>query len=240
VPGIGFISCSNDGTPHTSTSFENLFNKYIFMFLAMIKLWSYDGEQQAVLVGHTNFIFSVAVASNGEFLSASEDGTVKVWSNLECIQTLRHPEGIWSVAALENGDIVTGCQDSIVRVWSRDPMRQASDEMVAEYEKRVSSVVGDLDVSKLPTVESLASNPGKTHGETKMVRSKTGTPQLYTWSHSENKWEFSGDITNAIETRKAMGGGGGAKQKIGNKGTKISPAVSKTLTFQIIVICCNF
>jgi len=110
--------------------------------LGLSKFGSYDGEEQAFLAGHAYIVFSVAYSpATGELLSCSEDHTVRVWNNLECTQVLLHPTGIWSVAALDNGDIVSGCQDGVVRVWTRDPTRQASPQVIAEYEARTKAAI---------------------------------------------------------------------------------------------------
>ncbi len=58
VPGIGFVSCSNDET---------------------VKLWTIDGSNLAELRGHQGFVFSVKTLDSGEIVSTSDDKTVKVW-----------------------------------------------------------------------------------------------------------------------------------------------------------------
>jgi phospholipase A-2-activating protein len=119
APGLGFLSCSND---------------------SLVKLWTYDGEVQAALVGHTNFVFAVAVSRDGtEFASCGEDGTVRIWRGLDCIQVLQHPCGLWSVDFLENGDVVTAGQDSLVRVWTRDATRALPDTIRSEFGARAAA-----------------------------------------------------------------------------------------------------
>ncbi len=103
LPDIGFVSCSNDET---------------------LVVWSFGGDVLQVLYGHTAFVYAVDVlhtaAGESLILSGSEDRTLKIWKNGECMQTITHPSSVWSVAASpDNEDIVTGCADSIGRVWSR-------------------------------------------------------------------------------------------------------------------------
>lgn len=97
----------------------------------VIRLWRFDGQQVAALEGHTAYIYSLAILPNGDIVSSSEDRTVKIWRNSECIQTITHPAiSIWTVAACpETGDIVSGASDNIIRIFSRDVDRQADVEV---------------------------------------------------------------------------------------------------------------
>lgn len=97
----------------------------------VIRLWTLDGEPIGELEGHTAYIYSLAILPNGDLVSSSEDRTVKIWRDGQCIQTITHPAiSIWTVAACpETGDIVSGASDHNVRVFSRDPERQASVEV---------------------------------------------------------------------------------------------------------------
>jgi WD40 repeat protein len=60
LPNGEFASTSNDGT---------------------IRVWSFDGELRAVLVGHKSFVYSVCVLPNGDLASAGEDHCVRIWSS---------------------------------------------------------------------------------------------------------------------------------------------------------------
>ena len=97
----------------------------------VIRLWSLDGREVGGLEGHTAYIYSLATLPNGDIVSSSEDRTVKVWRDGQCIQTITHPAiSIWTVAACEEtGEIVSGASDKIIRIFSRDPDRQADPEV---------------------------------------------------------------------------------------------------------------
>lgn len=97
----------------------------------VIRLWSLDGREVGGLEGHTAYIYSLAILPNGDLVSSSEDRTVKIWRDGQCIQTITHPAiSIWTVAACEEtGDIVSGASDNIIRIFSRDPDRQADPEV---------------------------------------------------------------------------------------------------------------
>lgn len=98
----------------------------------IIRLWTIDGVEVTQLHGHEAFIYSIGVTpDNGDIVSSSEDRTVRIWRNNECIQTITHPAiSVWAVAVCpETGDIATGTSDKIVRIFSRDPERQADAEV---------------------------------------------------------------------------------------------------------------
>lgn len=97
---FGFASCSNDNR---------------------IKIWSDDGDLISELNDHSSSVFSMAVCPNGNWISGSEDGTVKIWCQENCIQTLVQPSCVWSVGCLANGDIVSACENGSLYVWSKDP-----------------------------------------------------------------------------------------------------------------------
>jgi phospholipase A-2-activating protein len=97
----------------------------------IIRLWSLDGAPMGELHGHDAYIYSIAISPNGDIVSASEDRTVRVFRDGQCIQTITHPAiSIWSVATCaETGDIVSGASDKTIRVFSRDPERHADAEV---------------------------------------------------------------------------------------------------------------
>lgn len=99
----------------------------------VIRLWTLDGFEVAQLEGHTAYIYDLAILPNGDIVSSSEDRTVRVWRDGQCIQTITHPAiSIWTVEACENGDIASGASDNIIRIFSRDPERQADAEVCSD------------------------------------------------------------------------------------------------------------
>jgi phospholipase A-2-activating protein len=97
----------------------------------VIRLWTLEGLQVAELDGHTAYIYDLAILPNGDIVSSSEDRTVRIWRNGQCIQTITHPAiSIWAVAVCpETGDIASGASDKTIRVFSRDSDRQADVEV---------------------------------------------------------------------------------------------------------------
>lgn len=187
VPDIGFISASNDGT---------------------VKLWSSDGDELACYACHDQYIYSVAVLSSSEFVTCSEDKSLRVFKDGQPAQTIQHPGVVWSVAVLPNGDIVTGCQDGVVRVWTRSAARAASGEDIAMYEQQLaaqtisSQEAGNVDPSTLPGAEALEI-PGDSDGQVKLVRSENGGAEAHSWSAAEMRWVMVGTVVDG------PGGAGG-------------------------------
>jgi phospholipase A-2-activating protein len=192
VPGIGFISASNDGT---------------------VKLWSSDGDELASYVCHEHYIYSVAVLSSSEFVTCSEDKSLKVFKDGQPVQTIQHPGVVWSVAVLPDGDIVTGCQDGVVRVWTRSAERAASGEEIALYEDQLaaqtisSQEAGNVDPSKLPGAEALEA-PGDSDGQVKLVRSANGGAEAHSWSAAEMRWVMVGTVVDGPSGAGAGASGG--------------------------------
>jgi phospholipase A-2-activating protein len=59
VPGIGFVSCSND---------------------ELVKLWTLEGTPIRTFNGHGGFVFTVTCLAGGtEIASAGDDCQVKIW-----------------------------------------------------------------------------------------------------------------------------------------------------------------
>ena len=97
----------------------------------VIRLWTLDGTPMGELEGHSAYIYNLAILPNGDIVSSSEDRTVRIWRNGQCLQTITHPAiSIWAVAACpETGDIASGASDNTIRIFSRDGDRQADPEV---------------------------------------------------------------------------------------------------------------
>ncbi|OMH83949.1 Phospholipase A-2-activating protein [Zancudomyces culisetae] len=162
-----FLSVSNDG--------------------AVIKWRIVDGYIEDKMVGHESFIYSMAVTSTGEIVTAGEDRTVRVWKNGENIETLIMPvTTIWSVAVMSNDDIVCGASDAMGYVFSRSKERQADVEVEEQLKKKnaefavAKKTMEKLDMSKIPGVERLE-YPGTKDQQVIMVK-KEGKVEAYQWT----------------------------------------------------------
>ena len=75
-----------------------------------------------ICLGHTDCVRGLAILSNTEFLSCSNDATIRRWSiaSEECLHIYySHSNYIYSLAVLPNGeDFVSVGEDRTLRVWS--------------------------------------------------------------------------------------------------------------------------
>jgi WD40 repeat protein len=81
-----------------------------------------DDPWVATLTGHDDWIGSLVVLPDGErIVSASEDGTMRVWSRSQrrCLKVIRPGSGpINTIAATPDGKrLIAGSDDRVVRVW---------------------------------------------------------------------------------------------------------------------------
>ncbi|KAL4981115.1 PUL domain-containing protein [Aspergillus desertorum] len=182
--GAHFASASNDG---------------------VIRLFTLQGDLVAELHGHESFVYSLAVLPSGELVSSGEDRTVRVWRGTQCVQTITHPAiSVWSVAVCaENGDIVTGASDRITRVFTRAPERQASAEVLQQFETAVKESaipeqqVGKINKEKLPGPEFLQQKSGTKDGQVQMIREANGSITAHTWSVALGRWESVGTVVDS-------------------------------------------
>ncbi|KAJ3164834.1 hypothetical protein HDU88_005046 [Geranomyces variabilis] len=83
-----------------------------------IKLW--DGEKAIkTFTGHTDAVRGLAMAPDGNFVSCSNDGTLRIWSlDGECINELNgHTSFVYSVSVSSSGEIASCGEDRSVRIW---------------------------------------------------------------------------------------------------------------------------
>ncbi len=158
----------------------------------------------AQLHGHENFIYSLATLPDEHLLSSSEDRTVRIWKDLECIQTITHPAiSVWCIAVCsENGDFVSGASDRIVRVFSRSKERQATSEAIKEFEDSVKSSsipqqsMEDINKEKLPGPEFLMQKSGTKEGQVQMIHEANGNVTAYQWSGAAKQWIQVGTVVD--------------------------------------------
>jgi phospholipase A-2-activating protein len=147
----------------------------------VIRLWTLDGRQVGVLEGHNAYIYSLAILPNGDIVSSSEDRTVRIWRNRQCIQTITHPAiSIWTVAACpETGDIVSGASDNVVRLFSRDPERQADPETLKEFDERnrMYAIPAETATQGQPFEKENLPGPGKCIISAACKESRTDDPE---------------------------------------------------------------
>ncbi|KAF2264148.1 polyubiquitin binding protein-like protein [Lojkania enalia] len=171
---------------------------------AVIRLWTLDGRQVSELHGHENFIYSLAALPDGRLVSSSEDRSVRIWDNRQCVQTITHPAiSVWSVAVCpQNGDIVTGASDRIVRIFTHAPERYADPAAIQQFNDDVkdSSIpqqaVGDINKEKLPGPDFLTLKSGTKEGQVQMINELNGNISAYQWSTTANQWVHIGTVVD--------------------------------------------
>ena len=89
-----------------------------------IRIWNATtGAPMGALIGHTNFVTSVAFTATGDTLvSGSSDNTLRIWNAATggaALQILRgHTDAVNSVAVSVNGTIASASADETVRLWN--------------------------------------------------------------------------------------------------------------------------
>ncbi|KAK4624836.1 Phospholipase A-2-activating protein [Fulvia fulva] len=180
----------------------------------VIRLWGIEGTSMGVLDGHTAYIYSLAILPNGDIVSSSEDRTVRVWRDGQCIQTITHPAiSIWTVAACpETGDIVSGASDKIIRIFSRDPERQAGAEAVQQFEEsnrmyaipQETAAQGEpFEKENLPGPDALQTQVGQKEGQQLFIREQDGSVTAHLWSASTSQWNLIGTVVSGQGTGSA-------------------------------------
>lgn len=195
--GAHFASASNDGA---------------------IRLWTIKGDLVAELWGHEAFIYSLAALPTGEIVSSGEDRSVRVWQGTECIQVITLPAiSVWSVAAGPHGDIIAGTSDKMARIFTRDPERQASPEVIQEFDESLQSssipaqqMDTKLNMQDMPGPEFLTQKSGTKEGQSAIIKDTDGNPTLYQWSMSQQSWIKIGVVVDSA-------GSSGSKQQYNGK-----------------------
>jgi WD40 repeat protein len=87
-----------------------------------IRTWNTTTWQQiAVLTGHANYVWSIAISPNGRILaSASGDRTARLWNleNNQLISLLEHGDRVRPTSFSTDGKLLaTGCTDSNAYTW---------------------------------------------------------------------------------------------------------------------------
>jgi len=167
-----------------------------------------EGRIIGELHGHENFIYALAVLPSGELVSSSEDRTVRIWDQGQCVQVITHPAiSVWSVAACkENGDIVTGASDKITRIFTRAADRQAAPEVVRAFEESVKASaipqqsLGQINKTDLPGPEFLVQKSGTKEGQVQMIKETNGNVSAHQWSTAASEWINIGTVVDASGT----------------------------------------
>ncbi|KAF2716376.1 PFU-domain-containing protein [Polychaeton citri CBS 116435] len=179
----------------------------------IIRLWSLDGTAMGELHGHDSFIYALSILPNGDIVSSSEDRTVKIWREGQCIQTITHPAiSIWTVAVCpDTGDIASGASDKQIRIFTRDPERYADSEVLKSFEdsNRMYAIPAQatnqsdgnpLNAEDLPGPDALQTRVGERDGQQLFVRERDGSVTAHLWSSSSGQWNLIGTVVSGEGT----------------------------------------
>lgn len=182
LPGAKeFVSASNDGT---------------------LKIWDLEtGNVLQTLIGHTSFVYDIALTSNGDIVSTAEDRSVRIWRNGKIHQVITIPcLSAWCVCVLPNDDIAVGGSGKEIYVFTTDSERfatlqgqQAFTELV-QLSTISEQSIDDLKKTDLPGYDRL-SLPGKEEGAVIMVKNPTGAIEAHQWSGGQ--WVKIGDVVGS-------------------------------------------
>ncbi len=132
VPGGKIATCGADG---------------------LIKIWNNRGRLLGTLVGHSSWVWEVAMLGSDALGSVSEDGHMKIWDlgSLHCIADLAGPIPLLSLAVMPSGDsILAGDMAGQVSCWRRD---FSGWKLETRYQMHSAAVrrVRPLDVRRIAT-----------------------------------------------------------------------------------------
>lgn len=186
LPNGDFASCSNDLT---------------------IKIWDSETFQnKAILTGHQSFIYSLSLLSNGDIVSCGEDRSVRIWRDYQCIQIITLPcVSVWKTIALNNDDIAIASSDKTIRIFTKDASRFATEKEQSLFLRELEessidkTLYNDVNKNDVQSVDSLNNESATLEGETKLVKNKSGTLELYQWTNSQ--WIKIGQIASSSEDR---------------------------------------
>jgi WD40 repeat protein len=106
---VNAVALSGDGKSLASTGDDET-----------IRFWNQSNGQQTGLIGaHSGPVRSLTFHSGGQVLSASADGSIKLWQPPAAGKLLAHPGQVTSAVRSPDGSrLVTGCSDKQVRLWN--------------------------------------------------------------------------------------------------------------------------
>merc|ERR1712072_1434812 len=86
-----------------------------------IKIWdTSSGTCIKTLKGHTGWVYSLCLLTDGTLASGSGDKNIKIWdtSSGTCIKTLQgHTSDVNSLCLLTDGTLASGSHDSTIKIW---------------------------------------------------------------------------------------------------------------------------
>lgn len=115
-----------------------------------------DGQVLTRMFGHTHHIYGLSVLADGRLLSASGDGTVRVWSEAgQQLHTLDYDgSALWSLQVSPDGkEFAVAGNSRVIPVWTTDTLARKFDT-TQSHEERVSAIAFSPDGQELMSVDT--------------------------------------------------------------------------------------
>jgi WD40 repeat protein len=149
------------------------------------------GGRLAQLRGHHGEVNTVSVDHEGRILTASRDGTARLWERPETRLVGTHDEWVIGLAVNEEADIAASVgHDGVARVWDRPATEAASERWTERWTINEPSLPLEL--------EAVAIHPGGRHVAT---AGSTGTVTVWELLDDgayelRDEWQLTGSVTS--------------------------------------------
>ncbi len=157
-----------------------------------VKLWTLQGQQQAIIQGHQGAVYALAFSPDGQYLAtASQDGTAKLWNRQGKLMTTfkGHQGSVYNLNFSPDGlYLATSSRDGTGRIWD---LKGGELVVLSGHQKSVDDVSFSPDGFKIAT----ASRDGTVRiwnlkGELLLVLAEKGVA-FYSISFSPNGQEIA-------------------------------------------------
>ena len=87
-----------------------------------LKVWSYSLEHKLIktLTDHSSSVLDLAVLSNGDLVSASQNGSIRLWDkSFKSYKTENaHSKSVLALKVSTNGILISSSEDKTIKTWN--------------------------------------------------------------------------------------------------------------------------
>lgn len=140
-----------------------------------IRILTVEGDTVAILRGHEDYVYHLAVDLDGTLLSCGEDHTVKVWRDHILVDSIEHPcQSVWCASFLPAGefkvsqrsDVVTAGSDHLIRIFTMDKDHFADVEALDAYQHEVDTAMNKYREHRVPNDANNTAIPNERRSST--------------------------------------------------------------------------